>query len=128
MTRAPWIVSLAFTLALSGAATAQAPPPRVAIPSVPARPEDVATIVDATDADFVAHGFYETEIHRVTRHVGDIAHVFSTYEMRRTPGGPLLGRGVNSLELYWDGARWWIAAAVWIDEAPGHPIPPDLLP
>lgn len=166
------------------AARAQAPQrPSVVVPSVPARPDDVASIdaiiaafydvitgpagqprewardrslyipgvrfvstgydredrrtvevmdhqqfVDGTDAGFVAQGFYETEIHRVTHRLNDIAHVFSTYEMRRTPDGPLLGRGVNSLELFWDGTRWWIAAAVWIDEAPDHPLPAELLP
>ena len=89
---------------------------------------DHQQFVDATDSGMVASGFYETEIHRVTHRVHDIAHVFSTYEMRRTPDGPVFGRGVNSIELYWDGARWWIAGAVWIDEAPGHPLPADLLP
>jgi hypothetical protein len=89
---------------------------------------DHQQFVDATDAGFVAQGFYETEIHRVTHRVNDIAHVFSTYEMRQTPAGPVIGRGVNSLELFWDGSRWWIAGAVWIDEAPGHPLPADFLP
>jgi len=89
---------------------------------------DHQQFVDATDAGMVAQGFYESEIHRVTHHVNDIAHVFSTYEMRRTPDGPVFGRGVNSIELFWDGTRWWIAGAVWIDEAPGHALPADLLP
>ena len=89
---------------------------------------DHQQFVDATDSGFVARGFYETEVHRVTHRVNDIAHVFSTYEMRATPDGPVFGRGVNSIELFWDGSRWWIAGAVWIDEAPGHPLPADLLP
>jgi hypothetical protein len=89
---------------------------------------DHQQFVDATDPGFVTEGFYETEVHRVTHRVNDIAHVFSTYEMRRTPDGPAFGRGVNSIELYWDGTRWWIAGAVWIDEAPGRPLPPELLP
>ena len=84
--------------------------------------------VDGTDAGFVRDGFFETEIHRVTRQIGNIAHVFSTYEMRRAPDAPVFGRGVNSLSLFWDGTRWWIASAVWTDEAPGHPIPPENLP
>jgi len=36
---------------------------------------------------------------------------------------PLLGRGVNYLLLYWDGARWWISSAVWDDERPGSRLP-----
>lgn len=181
VTRVP--VMLAAPLLLATLAAQEPARRQVEVPTIPARPEDVATLdgiiaafydvisgpagqprqwgrdrslhipgvrfvstgydsagrrtvtvmdhqqfVDATDADFVARGFYETEIHRVTRRVGDIAHVFSTYEMRYTPDGPVFGRGVNSIELYWDGTRWWIAAAVWTDEAPGHPIPADLLP
>ena len=89
---------------------------------------DHQQFVDATDSGFVARGFYETEIHRVTHRVNDIVHVFSTYEMRTTPDGAVFGRGVNSIELYWDGSRWWIAGAVWIDEAPGHPLPGEVLP
>lgn len=83
--------------------------------------------VDATDADLVKNGFDEHEIHRLTTRIGNIAHVMSTYETRRTPSGPLLARGVNSLDLYWDGTRWWITAASWDDERPGSPIPPELL-
>lgn len=84
--------------------------------------------VDASDAGFVKNGFDEHEIHRVTQRIGNIAHIMSTYETRRVPGGPLLARGVNSLDLYWDGKRWWITAASWDDERPGSPIPPELLP
>ena len=57
-------------------------------------------------APLFAGGFYERELHRVTRRYGSIAHVFSTYETRMTPTGPVAGRGVNSLQLYHDGERW----------------------
>jgi hypothetical protein len=83
--------------------------------------------VDATNSALVKGGFDEHEIHRVTYRVGNIAHVMSTYETRTDPKGPLLARGVNSLDLYWDGVRWWITAASWDDERPGSPIPPELL-
>lgn len=84
--------------------------------------------VDASDASMVRDGFDEHEIHRVTQRFGNIAHVFSTYETRRTPGGPLLGRGINSIELFWDGKRWWIASAIWDDERPDNPLPKEYLP
>lgn len=89
---------------------------------------DHQQFVDRTDAAFVRDGFFEREIHRVTHRFGNLAHVFSTYEMRRTRDGPVFGRGVNSIELIWDGQRWWIAAAVWDDERPDNPIPSELLP
>jgi hypothetical protein len=175
--------ALAVLLTL-GTAPSPAGAQRVSVPTIPARPEDVATVdgilkafyevisgpageprqwgrdrslyvpgvrfvstgwkadgtpetrlmthqefVDATDAGFVREGFFETEIHRVERRIGDIVHVFSTYEMHRgTAHGPIIGRGVNSLLLYWDGDRWWIVSAVWTDEASGHPIPAEYLP
>ena len=84
--------------------------------------------VDGSDADMVAKGFDEREIHRVTQRFGNIAHVFSTYETRRTPGGPVIMRGINSIELFWDGKRWWIANAIWDDERPDNPIPKEYLP
>jgi hypothetical protein len=73
-------------------------------------------------------GFFEKEIHRATRRFGPIAHVWSTYETRRTPDGPVVARGINSIELFWDGTRWWIANAIWSDEADASPIPPEFLP
>jgi hypothetical protein len=73
-------------------------------------------------------GFFEREIHREVRRFGPIANVFSTYEWRREPQGEVGGRGVNSIELFHDGARWWIAWAMWADETPSNPIPPELLP
>ncbi len=84
--------------------------------------------VSAMDAYLCANGFYESEIHRVTSRFGDLTHVWSTYECREKPGGPVTARGINSLQLYWDGARWWIAAAAWTNEGPGRPIPPEYLP
>lgn len=73
-------------------------------------------------------GFFETEIHRLTRRYGPIAHVWSTYESRQTEAGPVTQRGINSIELFWDGKRWWIAGAIWTDETKGNPIPKEFLP
>lgn len=84
--------------------------------------------VDKYNASVVAQGFYEQEIHRVTTRYGTIAHVMSTYVMRRTLNGPLIGRGVNSLELFYDGKRWWIVCDLWDEERPGNPLPKELLP
>jgi len=84
--------------------------------------------VDDNDARMTSRGFDEREIHRVTQRFGNIAHVFSTYETRQTPGGPVIGRGINSIELFWDGQRWWIANAIWDDERPGNPISKEYLP
>jgi hypothetical protein len=87
---------------------------------------DHAEFVGRYNAAFVDRGFFEREIHRVTKRFGNIAHVFSTYEYRATEKGPVQGRGVNSIQLFWDGTRWWIAGATWDDERPDNPIPAEL--
>jgi len=80
----------------------------------------------AYNSAFVDRGFFERETKRVTKRFGNIAHVFSAYEYRATEQGPVQGRGVNSIQLYWDGTRWWIASATWDDERPDNPIPAEL--
>ncbi|MFO7587781.1 MAG: hypothetical protein R6X22_06870 [Gemmatimonadota bacterium] len=82
----------------------------------------------AAAAPSLERGFFEREIHRTVRRFGPIADAFSTYEWSRTAEGPPEGRGINSLQLFHDGTRWWITAALWADEGPGAPIPPEYLP
>jgi hypothetical protein len=84
--------------------------------------------VESSNAYMVKHGFFEREIHRVERGFGSMAQVFSTYEIRNEADGPVIARGINSLELFFDGKRWWITAAMWEDERPGNPIPKEFLP
>ena len=85
-------------------------------------------LVDGTEP-MIASGFRERELRRVVRQVGAIAHVFSSYETERGTGAEVTrSRGVNSLELYFDGRRWWIAAVSWHSETADQPIPPELLP
>jgi hypothetical protein len=183
---------LLATALLLGLATAQAPaapataPPKVEVPTIPARPEDVATVesiiratyeaisgpagprqwgrdrslylpnavivatgvrrgndgqiqpfsevmdyqayADRAAPAFLRDGFFEREIHHVTHRFGSIAHVLSTYETRKTADGPVVGRGVNSFQLYFDGTRWWIISLAWDSERPKNPIPAELLP
>jgi hypothetical protein len=84
--------------------------------------------VDASNDYFLKEGFYEQEIHRVTQRFGNITHIWSTYESRNKTDGPVIARGINSVELFWDGRRWWIASAIWDDERPDNPIAPEFLP
>jgi hypothetical protein len=72
-------------------------------------------------------GFFEIELHRSVRSFGAITHVFSTYEARQTPDGPVLRRGVNSIQLFYDQQRWWIVSAIWDIERPENPLPPEFL-
>ena len=51
---------------------------------------------------------------------GSLAQVRSSYETRKTPDGPVVGRGVNTLELIHD--------ATWQDETAELKLPPALAP
>lgn len=82
--------------------------------------------VNSSNNFFVREGFTEREINRVTRKFGNIAHVFSTYEWE-TKDKKEKGRGVNSIELFFDGTRWWISAVTWDEERPNNPIPKEFL-
>jgi hypothetical protein len=75
-----------------------------------------------------AEGFYEREIHRIVHRFGNIAQVMSTYASSTTPGGEAFDRGINSIQLTWDGDRWWIVSWVFDSERPDNPIPPEYLP
>ncbi len=83
---------------------------------------DHQTYVDSADAYMVKEGFFEREVKRVTQQYDNIAQVFSTYETRNKADGPVIARGINSIELYFDGSRWWITSATWEDEQPDKTI------
>ncbi len=69
-------------------------------------------------------GFFEKEISRKTDQYGAVVHIFSTYESRRTVKDekPFM-RGINSIQLWFDGKRWWILTIFWQGETPDNPIP-----
>ncbi len=93
---------------------------------------DRATIMDhaqfAEAVGDISAGFFESEIHRVTQRFGNMVHVFSTYEFAQAEGEPIQGRGINSIQLFFDGTRWWIVGAAWRNETDEHPIPEEFLP
>lgn len=82
--------------------------------------------VNSNNESLVRDGFMETEIGRVTRRFGNIAHVFSTYQWQ-TADKKASGRGINSIEMLFDGKRWWITAASWDEETPENKIPKEYL-
>ena len=75
------------------------------------------------------NGFFEKEIARRSERFGNILHAFSTYEGRRAASDekPFL-RGINSIQLYNDGTRWWIVTVFWQAESPSNLLPPEYLP
>ena len=53
----------------------------------------------------ISTGFFERELHRTTEQYGTITHVFSTYETKEKKDGPVTNRGINSIQLFFDGKR-----------------------
>ena len=73
------------------------------------------------------NGFFESECHRKVERFGNIAHVWSTYETRFEEGGDVMRRGINSIQLYNDGKRWWIMSWMFDGERNNNPIPKSYL-
>lgn len=68
-------------------------------------------------------GHIERELSERIDVYGNIANVWSSYESRATPDDPHVMRGINSIQLFNDGKRWWISGAQWQHESPETPIP-----
>ena len=85
---------------------------------------DVEGFIARVEPFFQENGFYEKEIARRTEQFGKIAHVWSTYESRHNEDDPEpFMRGINSIQLFNDGKRWWIVSIYWQQESADAPIP-----
>ena len=81
-------------------------------------------------------GFYERGIHSKIDRFGDIAQVFTTYESWHSMSDPKpFARGINSMQFFFDGKRWWCVTIFWDAEhvpkdggPPTNPIPAQYLP
>ena len=75
------------------------------------------------------NGFFEKEIHRITDQFGQIVQVFSTYESYRSEKDDKpFTRGINSIQMLFDGERWWIVNIYWSGERKDQVIPEKYLP
>jgi hypothetical protein len=95
-----------------------------------------ASVTALSPDDYIARaepalmrGFHEHEIARRTETFGRMTHVFSTYDSRRaaTDAEPF-ARGINSIQLFDDGTRWWILSVYWQGETPTIQLPAEYLP
>jgi hypothetical protein len=103
---------------------------------IPTRPlEGSGAAADVFDMDgyiasrtpfFAQNDFFEIEIARREFRFGSIAHVLSFYEGRKAPGGEIVKRGVNSIQFFHDGERWWVMSIMWDNERAGVKLPADL--
>lgn len=73
-------------------------------------------------------GFFERELGRKMERYGNIVHLMSAYDSKRTlQDAQPFARGVNSFQLWFDGRRWWVVTIYWEAETPNTPIPTELL-
>ena len=85
---------------------------------------DVGDYIARVEPLFAKNGFHEKEVARRVEQFGQIAHVWSTYESRHDPSEPApFMRGINSIQLFNDGKRWWILSIYWQHESAQHPLP-----
>ncbi len=85
---------------------------------------DVEQYIASTSGFFQEEGFFEWEIARRLDRFGNVAQVFSTYEARHDPNDAVpFKRGINSIQLFFDGQRWWIVNMLWDNEREGNPLP-----
>ena len=78
-----------------------------------ARVLSVEDYIDGPGQGLKANGFFEREINGVEERFESIAHRFSTYDSKRTLDGDIIAKGINSIQLLWDGERWWIVNIFW---------------
>jgi hypothetical protein len=89
-----------------------------------ARVWTVEEYIERAGPQLMQNGFWETEIGRTTERFGAVAHAFSAYESRiETPDSDPVMRGINSIQLFDDGSRWWVVSVLWDNERAGQPIP-----
>ena len=90
---------------------------------------DVETFIRTTAPVLEPMDFHEVQIASKVERFGCVAHVWSTYDSRRAPDdAEPFARGINSIQLYHDGARWWVVTVFWDSERANNPIPPHYLP
>jgi len=73
------------------------------------------------------HGFSEREIARTSQAFGNIVQAFSTYETHRDSTDTKPIHGINTIQLFTDGSRWWVVGVLWDNERPDKPIPAEYL-
>jgi hypothetical protein len=79
-------------------------------------------IADTTPL-FAEQPFYEKALVNKVQRFGNVAQVFTSYASRSTPDGKPFQRGINSMQLVYDGKRWWVLSIVWDIDRAGNALP-----
>ena len=66
--------------------------------------------------------FFEKELKRKVSHFGNIAQVWSAFEIRNDPEIASEIRGLNSIQLHYENGRWWIDSWTCEMESDQNPV------
>lgn len=73
---------------------------------------------------FDKEGFFEHSVANRTEFWDHIAQIWSTYESRHAKDDSKpFARGINSIQLFNDGKRWWVLSVYWEAEDETHTLP-----
>lgn len=105
--------------------------PQVRFTQTGKKPDGTVFVNPMSEDDFIrlatevfkSAPFYENALVNRAQSYGNITQVFSSYESRRAPGEKPFDRGINSMQLFNDGKRWWAISIFWDDERPDNPLP-----
>ncbi len=89
---------------------------------------NVDEYIAAAGPGLEAGGFFESEIGRTTTSFGNVWHIMSAYDSKRTLEDTTpFQRGVNSIQLFNSGTRWYVMSVMWDAERADLSIPATLL-
>ncbi|GGH15771.1 hypothetical protein GCM10011586_37110 [Silvibacterium dinghuense] len=72
--------------------------------------------------------FYEVQVRYSVKEYGQIAQIWSLYEIRETPTGKATLRGINAIQAIRTADGWKLSHIDWKAESAGDPIPADAMP
>ncbi len=79
----------------------------------------VEDYIKGSGAYLETNGFFERETNRKQERYGNLVHAFSAYESRhKADDAQPFARGTNSIQLMFDGTRWWVVNVAWDSERP----------
>ncbi len=89
--------------------------------------------VHSLEAEYIPMGlnprenFYEHELKRIVSRYGNMAQVWSAFEIRTRPETPSAIRGLNSIQLHYEDGRWYIDSWTAEMESEQHTLMEDFL-
>ena len=66
--------------------------------------------------------FFEVEVDRQVKRFGNVAHVWSEFEIKTAPDGEVYSGGFNSISLLFMMDRWWISSWATQYKEPGEGV------